>query len=101
MTSSALMTVEDVALGTYRTEIRIVAEILNVIASHGDVSLNMLCVGARLSHTGGKKRCEALLERGLIAVGNDGRYVITEKGGEFMERWKRFDDLTARFGLVI
>lgn len=95
------MTVEEVVLGTYRTEIRVVAEILNVIASQGDVSLNMLCVGARLSHTSGKKRCEALLERGLIAVGSNGRYVITEKGGEFMEKWRRFDVLTTEFGLVV
>ena len=85
----------------YRTEIGIVGDILNIIASTGSRGILISTMGkrARISHVTAKAKCFKLIEGELVQPGNGGRFTITQKGLLFSKQWERFRGLAAGYGL--
>jgi predicted transcriptional regulator len=91
-------------MATYRTSMQIVADLLVATDQCGQegIKVTSLLTQANLSHSRLAKFIENLTGAGLInKIEFDGKntYVITSKGKQYLESYKRFHDLAEGFGL--
>lgn len=68
----------------YRNHFQIVADVLSVV-SKGARKTHIM-YGANLSYKLLKRYLSAVLDAGLVRLGDDGWYEITEKGRVFLDR---------------
>lgn len=91
-------------MATYRTSMQIVADLLSAADQCGQegIKVTTLLTQANLSHSRLSKFIENLTGAGLInKIVYDGKntYVITPKGRQYLESYKKFHDLAGSFGL--
>ncbi len=91
---------------SYRTSMQIVADLLIVTDQSGQegIKTTSLLTKANLSHSRLSKFIENLTGAGLITrIEFDGKnsFVITPKGRQYLESYKRFSDLAESFGLEL
>jgi predicted transcriptional regulator len=82
----------------YRSEMGIMGDILDVTADGGrdGIIVSAISRKANLSHYAVLDKCEKLVEAGLVeSVKNDRNrvYLITEKGLQFFQEFKKFQGL--------
>jgi predicted transcriptional regulator len=91
-------------MATYRTSMQIVADLLTATEQCGQegIKVTSLLTQANLSHSRLAKFVENLTGAQLInKIEFDGKntYVITPKGKQYLESYKKFHDLAGSFGL--
>lgn len=91
-------------MAAYRTSMQIVADLLTATDHCGQegIKVTTLLTQANLSHSRLSKFIENLTGAGLInKIEFDGKntFVITPKGRQYLESYKRFHDLAGSFGL--
>jgi len=91
---------------SYRTSMQIVADMLIITDQSGQegIKTTSLLTKANLSHSRLSKFIENLTGAGLITrIEFDGKnsFVITPKGRQYLESYKRFSDLAESFGLEL
>lgn len=91
-------------MATYRTSMQIVADLLTATEECGQegIKVTTLLTRANLSHSRLAKFIENLTGAGLInRIEFDGKntFVITPKGMQYLDSYKRFHDLAESFGL--
>ncbi len=91
---------------SYRTSMQIVADLLIVTDQSGQegIKTTSLLTKANLSHSRLSKFLENLTGAELITkIEFDGKssFVITPKGRQYLESYKRFSDLAQSFGLEL
>jgi len=79
----------------YRSEMGIIADILNVAMDCGSqgVIISAISRRANLSHYAVLEKCQKLIDAGLVESMKDDRnrlYKITEKGIQFFQEFQRF-----------
>ncbi len=90
----------------YRTSMQIVADMLYATEQSGleGIKTTSLLTKANLSHSRLEKFISNLTGAGLMnKIEYDGKnvFVITPKGKQYLESYKRFSDLAGSFGLEI
>jgi len=88
----------------YRSEMGIMGDILDVTADggRGGVIVSAISRKANLSHYAVLDKCEKLVEAGLVeSVKNDRNriFLITEKGFQFFQEFKKFQGLVESMNL--
>ncbi|MCH8973106.1 MAG: winged helix DNA-binding protein [Thaumarchaeota archaeon] len=88
----------------YRSEMGIMGDILDVTVDGGreGVIISAISRKANLSHYAVLDKCEKLVTAGLVdSVKNDRNrlFMITEKGLEFFQEFRRFQDLVESMNL--
>ena len=88
----------------YRTSMQIVADMLYATEQSGQegIKTTSLLTKANLSHSRLEKFISNLTGAGLVnKIEYDGKnvFVITPKGKQYLESYKRFSDLAGSFGL--
>ena len=89
---------------TYRTNVRIVADLLTATQESGrdGIKTTSLLTKANLSHSRMTKFVENLIGAELMTkIEFDGKntYVITPKGRQYLESYRRFSSIAESFGL--
>ncbi len=90
----------------YRTSMQIVADMLYATEQSGQegIKTTSLLTKANLSHSRLEKFISNLTGAGLVnKIEYDGKnvFVITSKGRQYLESYKKFSDLAGSFGLEI
>jgi predicted transcriptional regulator len=88
----------------YRTHVRIIADILNITYSAEGTNVTNIVRKANISYNRLKDILNILTERGLLnieEIDGSNRYIISDKGREFMKVYSRFYDMAESFGLKI
>ena len=90
----------------YRTGMQIVADMLYITEQTGQegIKTTTLLTKANLSHSRLEKFVKNLTGAGLMnKIDFDGKnvFVITPKGKQYLESYKRFSDLAGSFGLEL
>jgi predicted transcriptional regulator len=90
----------------YRTSMQIVADLLTVTEQSGQegIKTTSLLTKANLSHSRLSKFVENLTGAGLInKIVFDGKntFVISSKGRQYLESYKKFSDIAESFGLEL
>ena len=90
----------------YRTSMQIVADMLYATEQSGQegIKTTSLLTKANLSHSRLEKFISNLTGAGLMnKIEYDGKnvFIITPKGKQYLESYKRFSDLAGSFGLEI
>ncbi len=90
----------------YRSSMQIVSDLLVATEQSGQegIKTTHLLTKANLSHSRLTKFIENLTGAGLInKIEYDGKntFVITSKGRQYLESYKRFSDFTGSFGLEL
>ena len=95
-------------MGTYRAQIAIVSDILNVAEENtidnDGASVTRLIRQANISHGRLSKILKTLVSQGLLEQVNSNRankYKISMTGREFLQAYKTFSEFTDGFGLTI
>ena len=95
-------------MGTYRAQIAIVTDILNVAEENtidnDGASVTRLIRQANISHGRLSKILKTLGSQGLLEQVNSNRankYKISMTGREFLQAYKTFSEFTDGFGLTI
>jgi len=95
-------------MGTYRAQIAIVSDILNVAEENtfdnDGASVTRLVRQANISHGRLSKILKNLVSQGLLEQVNSDRankYKISMSGREFLQAYKTFSEFTDGFGLTI
>ncbi|MBA0907894.1 MAG: winged helix-turn-helix domain-containing protein [Nitrosarchaeum sp.] len=88
----------------YRSEMGIMGDILDVTANGGrtGVIISAISRKANLSHYAVLDKCEKLVEAGLVESTKNDRnrtFLITEKGLQFFQEFKRFQGLVESMNL--
>lgn len=88
----------------YRSEMVIIADILNVTANEGrdGIIISAISRKANLSHYAALDKCEKLIEAGLIELVKKDRnriFLITEKGIRLFQEFKQFQGLLENMNL--
>ncbi len=91
---------------SYRTSMRIVADLLTTTEQSGQegIKTTSLLTKANLSHSRLGKFIENLTGAGLInRIEFDGKntFVITPKGRQYLESYKKFSEISESFGLEL
>ncbi len=90
----------------YRTSMKIVADLLTTTEQSGQegIKTTSLLTKANLSHSRLGKFIENLTGAGLInRIEFDGKntFVITPKGRQYLESYKKFSEISESFGLEL
>ena len=88
----------------YLSSTQIVCDLLTVTQNSGQngILVTALCQKGNLSHSRLKNSLSKLTGSGLInEIRFDGKntFVITEKGSQYLEQYKKFSDIAESFGL--
>jgi len=75
-------------MGQYRKRLEIIADILSVV--RGGAKKTRIMYQANLSYRLLTLYLEFVKEAGLVFTQGKGEYVLTQRGHEFLERYKRF-----------
>lgn len=91
-------------LKPYRTSMGILSEILQILMDAGmeGVMVSELSRKSNLSYNATVDNCQKLITASLIADSRKGRnymFVITQKGIEFFQEFKRFQEFTNEMNL--
>ncbi len=91
---------------SYRTSMQIVADLLTTTEQSGQegIKTTLLLTKANLSHSRLGKFIENLTGAGLInRIEFDGKntFVITPKGRQYLESYKKFSEISESFGLEL
>jgi len=91
---------------SYRTSMQIVADLLRTTEQSGQegIKTTSLLTKANLSHSRLGKFIENLTGAGLInKIEFDGKntFVITPKGRQYLESYKKFSEISESFGLEL
>lgn len=91
---------------TYRTSMQIIADLLAVTQDSGmeGIRTTSLLTKANLSHSRLGKFLENLTGAGLVnRIEYDGKhtFVITPKGRQYLESYRRFSSIAESFGLEL
>ncbi len=91
---------------SYRTSMQIVADLLTTTEQSGQegIKTTSLLTKANLSHSRVGKFVENLTGAGLInKIEFDGKntFVITPKGRQYLESYKKFSEISESFGLEL
>ena len=91
---------------SYRTSMKIVADLLTTTEQSGQegIKTTSLLTKANLSHSRLGKFIENLTGAGLInRIEFDGKntFVITPKGRQYLESYKKFSEISESFGLEL
>ncbi len=91
---------------SYRTSMQIVADLLTTTEQSGQegIKTTSLLTKANLSHSRLGKLVENLTGAGLInRIEFDGKntFVITPKGRQYLESYKKFSEISESFGLEL
>ena len=91
---------------SYRTSMQIVADLLTTTEQSGQdgIKTTSLLTKANLSHSRLGKFIENLTGAGLInRIEFDGKntFVITPKGKQYLESYKKFSEISESFGLEL
>jgi predicted transcriptional regulator len=91
---------------SYRTSMQIVADLLRTTEQSGQegIKTTSLLTKANLSHSRLGKFIENLTGAGLInRIEFDGKntFVITPKGRQYLESYKKFSEISESFGLEL
>ncbi|KAG2474817.1 MAG: hypothetical protein NPMRTH5_2580001 [Nitrosopumilales archaeon] len=91
---------------SYRTSMQIVADLLTTTEQSGQegIKTTSLLTKANLSHSRLGKFVENLTGAGLInRIEFDGKntFVITPKGRQYLESYKKFSEISESFGLEL
>lgn len=92
------------AKAPYRSEMRIMHEILSITASDGVTGTNVSKIAskANLSHYAATERCQRLIDAGIIELKTKKRnkiFFLTERGRIFFQELDRFQDLVSSLNL--
>lgn len=92
------------AKAPYRSEMRIMHEILAITANDGVSGTNVSKIAskANLSHYAVTERCQRLIEAGVIELQVKKRnriFYITERGRMFFQELDRFQDMVSSLNL--
>lgn len=88
----------------YRSQTRILADILRVIYREGDAKPTRILQSANLSHDRLTKFLDQLKGMGLIEVSineSERVYRLTQKGSDFLREFRKIDEFAASFGLKL
>ena len=90
----------------YRTSMQIIGDLLTVTKESGEegIKTTRLLAQANLSHTRLSKFLDNLTGSGLInKIEYDGKntFVITPKGRQYLEDYKKFSNVAGAFGLEL
>jgi len=93
-------------MANYRTSMQIVADLLTTTEQSGQdgIKTTSLLTKANLSHSRLGKFIENLTGAGLInKIEFDGKntFVITPKGKQYLESYKKFSEISESFGLEL
>ncbi len=93
-------------MATYRTSMQIIADLLTATQDSGmeGIRTTSLLTKANLSHTRLGKFLENLTGAGLVnRIEYDGKhtFVITPKGRQYLESYRRFSNIAESFGLEL
>jgi len=78
-------------LGSYRSKLDIIADILTVVKGNGSAKKTQIMYGANLSYTVLSKYLAEVLNACLIKFESSKRhYVITEKGKKFLQHYREY-----------
>ncbi len=93
-------------MANYRTSMQIVADLLTTTEQSGQdgIKTTSLLTKANLSHSRLGKFIENLTGAGLInRIEFDGKntFVITPKGRQYLESYKKFSEISESFGLEL
>ena len=96
----------DYYMVSYRTSMQIVADLLTTTEQSGQegIKTTSLLTKANLSHSRLGKFIENLTGAGLInRIEFDGKntFVITPKGKQYLESYKKFSEISESFGLEL
>ena len=88
----------------YRSEMGIMGDILNVTSNGGQqgVIISAISRSANLSHYAVLDKCDKLISAGIVETKRDDRnrkFRITEKGLEFFQEFKTFQNLLESMNL--
>ncbi|HDD63602.1 MAG: hypothetical protein DRJ32_05865 [Thermoprotei archaeon] len=87
-----------------RSQIKIIADILDAIVKVGDARVTYILTAANLSYDRLQRYLNLLLRQGLILerVENDVKiYSITKKGLDFLREFKRIEEFAKAFGIPV
>ncbi len=87
----------------YRSEIKILADILRVIRREREAKPTRILYKANLSYDRLIKYLEKLRSMGLIdeLEGRSKSYVLTHKGFEFLTEFEKFEKFAEAFGFIL
>ena len=88
----------------YRSHQQIVSDVLTITqdANRSGIAITVLCQKANQSHSRLRNLLTKLTSSGLVnKIEYDGKnvFVITPKGRQYLEQYKRFSDVAESFGL--
>ena len=88
----------------YRSHQQIVSDVLTITqdANRSGIAITVLCQKANQSHSRLRNLLTKLTSSGLVnKIEYDGKnvFVITPKGRQYLEQYKRFSDVADSFGL--
>lgn len=87
----------------YRSELKILVDILNVIKQEKESKPTRILYKANLSHDRLNKYLEKLKSIGLIdeIEIESKKYTLTEKGREFLKEFNKFEKFSSAFGFIL
>ena len=87
----------------YRSELKILVDILNVIKKEKESKPTRILYKANLSHDRLNKYLEKLKSIGLIdEIEIESKtYTLTEKGREFLKEFNKFEKFASAFGFIL
>jgi len=80
--------VEVLSMGKYRGRLQIIADVLSVV--RGGARKTMIMYQANLSYKLLTRYLEEVLETGLVELGDDDCFELTQKGKEFLDKFDEY-----------
>ena len=87
----------------YRSELKILVDILNVIKQEKETKPTKILYRANLSHDRLNKYLEKLMSMDLVneIIIESRAYMLTEKGHEFLKEFNKFEKFASAFGFIL
>jgi predicted transcriptional regulator len=87
----------------YRSELKILVDILNVIKQEKETKPTKILYKANLSHDRLNKYLEKLMSMDLVdeIIIESREYMLTEKGHKFLKEFNKFEKFANAFGFIL